>query len=164
MQRSAIFMIMITVAAAVAHAQDRFRTYSNDRFFYSIEYPSAVLKMQPPPTNNDGRTFVSADRRTEMRVWASHNVLGRDLVEEFEDALKRCRSAKPYKDFRERYFVFSCRIGDRIFYQKTMHRGDHGPEVLFTFTIEYPSSQKKKFDRLVTRISRSFRFDPDAGN
>ena len=158
-----IFTLIIALAAvSAAFAQTKYRTYSNDRFYFSIEYPSNLLKMQAPPANNDGRTFRSKDGKVEMRVWGQFNALDRNLLEEYEESLKKCGKAKAYKDFRERFFVISCTVGGRVFYQRTMHRGDAGPEVFFTFTIEYPKSRKAKYDPVVTRISRSFKFDPDA--
>ncbi len=138
-----LFSVLIVTTAA---AQTKFATYNNDRFFFSVEYPVNLLKMQAPPVNNDGRTFRSKDGTAEMRVWGQHNALGRNLLEEYEESLKKCGTAKVYKDFRERFFVISCTIGSRIFYQRTMHRGDAGPEVFFTVIIEYPKSQKAKFD------------------
>jgi hypothetical protein len=155
-------LVLICVAAFVNYGQTKYRTYTNDRFAYSIDYPSNLLRIQPPPQNNDGRTFQSKDGKVEMRVWGQHNALGRDLVEEYDESVKKCGSAKAPMIFFERYFVISCTVGDRIFYQKTLHRGDRGPAVFFTFTIEYPRSQRKKFDAIVKRVSRSFKFDPDA--
>lgn len=162
MKRILFALILICMIVCANYGQTKYRTYTNDRFAYSIEYPSNLLSIQAPPENNDGRTFRSKDGKVEMRVWGQHNALGRDLVQEYDESVKRCGSSKTPMIFYERYFVISCRVGDRIFYQRTMHRGDTGPEVFFTFTIEYPSSQKKRFDAIVRRISRSFKFDPDA--
>ncbi len=157
-----IATLFVLLVAATGFGQKKFATYSNDRFFFSIEYPSDLLIVQAPPANNDGRTFRSKDGKVEMRVWGQHNALGRSFLEEYEESLKRCGTAKAYKDFREQAFVISCTVGKRIYYQKTMHRGASGPEVFFTFTIEYPKTQKAKFDPVVTRVSRSFKFDPNA--
>lgn len=159
-----VFLAILTTLLLVSWsvAQKGFKTYSNDRFFYLVEYPADIFKMQAAPTNNDGRTFRSKDGTAEMRVWGQFNALGRNLLEEYEESLKKCGKAQAYKAFRERYFVLSCTVRNRIFYQRTIHRGRTGPEIFFTLTIEYPKSQKRKFDPLVTRISRSFKFDPDA--
>ncbi len=153
---------LILSAVLSANAQAKYRTYTNDRFAFSIEYPSDLLKMQPPPANNDGRTFKSKDGTIEMRAWGQHNALERNLAEEYDESVKVCGNASVYKVFYERYFVISCTVNGRIFYQKTLNRGTTAPEVFYTFTIEYPRSQKAKMDAVVTRISRSFKFDPDA--
>lgn len=162
MKKLVLGLMIMSAAAFASHSQSKYRTYTNDRFYFSIEYPSDLLRMQPPPENNDGRTFRSNDGKIEMRAWGQFNALGRTFYAEYEASLEKCGTAKTYKDFRERYFVISCSMGSRIYYQRTMHRGDVGPEVFFTFTIEYPKSQKAKLDSVVTRVSRSFRFDPDA--
>jgi hypothetical protein len=40
----------------------------------------------------------------------------------------------------------------KIFYQKTLLRGD----AFKTFIIEYPESDRAKFDSITSRIARSF--------
>ena len=162
MKKFGKIVVAILIAVFAVNAQTKYQKYANDRFAYSIEYPSGLLKMQAPPANNDGRTFRSNDGKIEMRVWGQHNALERNLVEEYDESVKKCGTSSVYKDFYERYFVISCTVNNRIYYQKTLHRGESGPEIFFTFTIEYPTSQKAKMDAVVTRISRSFKFDPDA--
>jgi hypothetical protein len=153
--------LFITLLAAAVIGQSKFTTYDNDRFYFSIEYPSDVLKMQAPPANNDGRTFRSKDKTVEMRVWGQYNALDRNLNEEYNEALAGYGSGVTYKVLGESSFVISGTAGGKIYYQKTMLRTG-GAEVFFTFTIEYPKAQKSRFDRAVARIARSFKFDPDA--
>lgn len=144
-----------------ASAQSKFTTYDNDRFNFSIEYPSDLLKMQEPPANNDGRTFLSRDKTVEMRVWGQYNALDRTLSEEYNEALAGYGAGVTYKVLGDSSFVISGTAGSKIFYRKTMLRTG-GVEVFYTFTIEYPKAQKSKFNSVVTRIARSFKFDPDA--
>jgi len=161
MQKLFITSLFITLFAAAVFGQSKFTTYDNDRFYFSIEYPSDLLKMQAPPANNDGRTFRSRDNTVEMRVWGQYNALDRTLSEEYNEALAGYGSGVTYKVLGDSSFVISGTSGGKIYYQKTMLRTD-GTEVFYTFTIEYPKAQKSKFDRVVTRIARSFKFDPDA--
>lgn len=162
MKKLVLSALVIMVAAFGIVAQTRYRTYRNDRFAYSIEFPSSLLNQQAPPANNDGRTFRSKDGKIEMLVWGQHNALGRTLVEQYDDSLGKCGDGEIYKVLDDKFFVISCTVNGRIFYQRTLHRGAAGPDIFFTFTIEYPRDQKKKMDPVVKRISRSFRFDPDA--
>ncbi len=153
--------MMMTGLVIGASAQSKFTTYSNDRFYFSIEYPSEMLKAQPAPANNDGRTFVSRDKAVEMRVWGQYNALDRTLTEEYNEALAGYGSGVTYKVLGDSSFVISGTAGSKIYYRKTMLRTGRN-EVFYTFTIEYPKTQKSKFDSVVTRIARSFKFDPDA--
>ncbi len=153
--------MFLSLAAAVS-AQSRFATYYNDRFFFSIEYPSDLLRQQPPPENNDGRTFRSKDGSVEMRAWGQFNALDRSLKEEYDEAIGNYGAGVSYKRLLTNGFVVSGTNDGKIFYQKTLFRKSRGTEVFYTFTIEYPASMKKKLDAAVTRIAASFKFDRNA--
>lgn len=160
MKNTIITLLLIAAAAAVNSGQSRYSTYNNDRFYFSIEYPSDLLKMQEAPANNDGRTFRSLDGKVELRAWGQFNALERTLREEYEQAVLD-HDGVTYKALGSKSFTVSGRSGGRIFYQKTLFRKSGDTEVFYTFTIEYPASMKTKMDPVVTRIARSFKFDPD---
>src|SRR5262249_4260166 len=47
-----------------------YRTYHNEKFDFSISYPSNYLTMQErPPAKGDGRNFVSKDGRVQMVIY-----------------------------------------------------------------------------------------------
>ena len=49
-----------------------YETYLNYRYGFVVDYPVGLLLPQPPPTNSDGRAFLSPDRRVRLLVWGSH--------------------------------------------------------------------------------------------
>ena len=57
-----------------------------------------------------------------------------------------------YKLLKGDTYVVSGRQNGKIFYEKTMLKGD----VFKTFTIEYDESERDKYDPITARISRSF--------
>ena len=57
---------------------DDWRTYHNDRYGTTIDYPS-FFNSGTPPEADDGLKFTSADR-AEFSVFASYNALGFDLA------------------------------------------------------------------------------------
>jgi hypothetical protein len=65
-------------AAPQTSAAPNWRTYQNDRYGTTIEYPG-LFKAEPPPDNNDGRRFKSADG-AEFAVFASYGALDFDLA------------------------------------------------------------------------------------
>src|SRR6516225_11896677 len=86
--RAAWSLALLTIAALsqaptlrIAIADD-WRTYHNDRYGTTIDYPS-LFKPGPPPEADDGLKFTSADG-AEFSVFASYNALGFDLAE-FQD-------------------------------------------------------------------------------
>src|SRR3954465_6185607 len=58
--------------------KEKWNTYANARFNYSIAYPSS-LKAQGEAENGDGQAFRSANGETELRVWGSYNALNETL-------------------------------------------------------------------------------------
>lgn len=51
-----------------------YERYHNERFGFSIEYPSKLLIPQPEATNGDGRTFISEDGEFKMIAYGGHNM------------------------------------------------------------------------------------------
>jgi hypothetical protein len=152
-------LVFVALAVTAAFGQSKYSTYNNARFGYSIQYPSDVLEMQSEADNGDGATFVSKDGSAEMRVWGQLNVLNRGLRQEYAEALKRADTNFTYKSLLKNGFAVSGTEGDKIYYQKTLYRPDKGG-IFYTFTIEYPAAERAKYDGVVQRIVRSFKFDP----
>lgn len=155
MKKLLALMIFVLSFSTFSFAQTRYGTYINDRFSFSVLYPPGLLKMQPPPENNDGRTFLSRDSSVEMRAWGQYNAFSRTLREEYEDALKGFGEKPSYMMLGKSSFVLSGIKEGKIFYQKTLYRKNN--DAFYTLTIEYPQTQRKKYDPIVTRISNSFR-------
>lgn len=151
---------MIT-AVVFAAAQTKYSSYTNDRFFFTVEYPS-VLKMQPAPENNDGRTFLSADGKVELRAWGQFNVLDYELEDKYHEDAGFSGASISYRTLMKNGFVLSGTIGDQIYYQKTLRHKFEDADVFYTFTIKYPQTEKKRYDAVVKRIAASFKFDPKA--
>jgi|HubBroStandDraft_4_1064222.scaffolds.fasta_scaffold230407_3 hypothetical protein len=81
---AALSLTILMVAAVTqglappAALADDWRTYHNDRYGTTIDYPS-VFKPGTPPGNDDGLAFASADG-AEFSVFASYNALDFDLT------------------------------------------------------------------------------------
>jgi len=141
--------------------QVSFRSYTNDRFSFSIDYP-ASFKMQPPPENEDGRTFKSKDGATEMRVWGQYNAESLTLGEKYNLALKGFNTKPSYMVLGKTSFVVSGLKEGKIVYIKTLYRKGKDTDVYYTLTIEYPASQRNAYDSTITRIANSFKLIPGA--
>lgn len=161
MKRCFVSLLFVVLSVTFAIAQSKYTTYSNARFGYSIQFPLGLLEMQAESDNGDGTTFVSKDGSVEMRVWGQHNALSRSVRTEYAEALKRADTDFTYKSLLKNGFAISGTAGDKIYYQKTLYRAGKGG-VFYTFTIEYPMSERVKYDAVVQRIVRSFKFDPSA--
>ena len=139
-------------------AAEPYQTYFNSRFNYSIEYPANLLIPRGEAANGDGQIFASADGQAQMTIYGAHNVFDQTLQELFRNESQNAVDAKitkqvTYKRMKNNWFVVSGYIGPKIFYQKTFLSND----MLKSFYIEYPMSQRKLFDPLVEQMGRSFK-------
>jgi hypothetical protein len=131
------------------------RTYQNDRYGTTIDYPS-TFKPQPPPDNDDGRVFKSADG-ADFRVFASYNALDFDLAQYRDFTVKHLDAGAvvTYQADGNDWFVISGTKGDKVFYER--HLLSHGEQMTEGFVITYPASLKQTYDPIVARMAKSFR-------
>lgn len=155
---STIFLSLVLLSSFATNAfqkAERWNTYANARFNYSISYPSS-LAAQGESANGDGQVFRSGDGAAELRVWGSNNALNQTLEAAYQEAitdLEQHGGSVSYKLLRGNFFVVSGRQGNTIVYQKTLLRGD----VFKAFTFTYPAGAKSTYDSITTRIANSFK-------
>jgi hypothetical protein len=126
-----------------------YKTYSNARYGFSIAYPLGVLVPQGESDNGDGQKFVSKDGSATMWAYGSHR-LDQSLQDEFQSAQEN--RTVMYKVLKREWFVVSGTENGKIFYRKTLLRGDD----FKTFIIEYDEAKRATFDPVTTRVARSF--------
>lgn len=129
-------------------------TYYNNRFEYVVRYPEDLLNQQPPPQNNDGRSFVSPQGSINMTVSGSHNVPQRSLNEVYQNQLQAYQEAGrvTYKTQQDNWFVISGYKDGNVFYTKTfLYNND-----VLELRLNYDRSLQPEFDAIVSQISNSF--------
>jgi hypothetical protein len=143
------------VLASTPAAAETWKTYHNDRFGTTIEYPDR-FRSGRPPDNGDGLAFTSADGAA-FSVFGGLNVLEYDLAA-LKDAAMSDREAGEAIDYQAQgsnWFVVSGTRGDKIFYER--HLISHRGGITNGFVMSYPASLKRAYDPIVTRMSKSFR-------
>ena len=154
MRKYFITILAIILAPTIAISQNlNWQTYGNSRFEYAIDFPSKLLNPQKEAENGDGRLFYSKNKDVKMTVFASYNALEEKLENHANDAKKHCNNKQSYFTQKADMFAISCKISGKIFYQKTYFKDD----TFYNFYIEYPSSQQKVWDKIVAKISASFK-------
>ncbi len=128
-----------------------YESYQNTRFGFRVKYPEDFTQM-PKPANNDGREFKSKDRNFSLLVYGSNYIEGFESQGEYEFALDNFDEIT-YDKKGKNWFVLSGYKGNKIIYQKTFY----GKGCSNTVYMEYPSSDKTKYDDIVTSIVRSFK-------
>ncbi len=128
-----------------------YKEYYNERFEFSIEYPSKfVTKMLP--ANGDGIILESSDGSAELTVSGINNVLDWTAKSCFDDFIKDHKNLS-YKLQKDNWFVSSWNEGDNILYMKEIV----GNGSINTFYFKYPLAEKEYYDQVVQKLVESFR-------
>lgn len=129
-------------------------TYYNNRFEYVVKYPETLLNKQPPPQNNDGRSFISPEGSIEMRVSGAHNIPKKTFSEIYQEQLQAYQqeSRVTYQAQQDNWFVISGYRDGTVFYRKIIFYNDDVLEL----TLTYDRTLQPEFDPIVAEISRSF--------
>jgi hypothetical protein len=137
--------------------EDRWVTYDNPRFGYSLYYPSAIFDAQETPEDRKGRTFASKDGRAKIVVFGaindeelSPNEYRRVLLEEFGGYDKL-----DYQPLGKTWFVLSGFRGENIYYQKVMFSCAN--QVINVFSVTFPTDEKPFYEGLIEIMEDRFR-------
>lgn len=152
MPRLLLTALALLVATSTL-AQD-WRVYSNPRFGTRAEVPRDWT-MGGAPENDDGRVFTSPDGRATITVYGSLHV--QDSVSEAMDMQAAANDGETvtYTQRGKRAITVSGTKGERIFYRRAILTCRD--QVWNGVAIDYPATQKKDFDALVTRVATSLR-------
>jgi hypothetical protein len=150
---TAVFLAAMVVG--VAMAQSRWETYVNARFGTRADYPADLFtRRDPPPENGDGRRFLTTDGRARLAIWGGYNVENDTPASYFERLFEK--EGVTYRQITKTYYVASGRRGANIFYERcNFRKGDMA--TIDCFEITYPAAEKKAWDAVVARISKSLR-------
>ena len=133
-----------------------YMSYHNDRFGYTIEYPD-FLTPGIVPDNGAGRTFESADGLVKLTASGSHApgaLEDTDTLDGYYSFIKSNLDYTPtYEAKKEDNFIFTGIKGDKIIYERHYMKDDLTENC---FYLEYPVSQKEKFDSIVEHIVDTF--------
>lgn len=141
------------VLIAVSAQAEGWRLYRNSRFGTTADVPKDWT-MGEAPQNDDGRVFTSPDKQSEIIISGSFRTFQKE--QEIADRLAPGEGETiAYRRQGKDWLAVSGTKGDRIFYRKS--RLSCNGAVWNSVSIDYPASQKKNFDPLVTRVSRSLR-------
>ena len=132
------------------------RTYTNARFGYTLQYPSALLLAKPEADNSDGRRFESRDHKVLLRAFGAYNVDNQSIGSKLKRVAADWRvdgAQVTYQKSGEGWYAVSGFVGGDIFYEKALLRDGTWATLIW----EYPKSYRQRLDTSVTRTVRSFR-------
>lgn len=152
-------LFVLFIATAFAQQADH-AAYCNGRFAFCVKYPKSFGKGKESQ-NGDGATFISKDKKDELRAYETLAIEGFDkLKQQFKSSTEGLTVT--YKTIKADWFVFSGMDGNGSFiYQKTAKKkieyyGDAGTPVFQTVRIKYPAEQQKNYEGYCKGIAKSF--------
>ena len=150
--------------AAARDQTDSWRTYTNERYGFSLVIPSHVLAVEKKSDAGDGLVFASKDGETRLLVGALKNADAR-TTSSYQDYIAQQSYADyniTYRRGGDSWFVLSGEGNGKTFYEKVMFSCSGG--LISSFAIIYPTEQRKAFNPIVERIEDSFRPGTQCGS
>jgi hypothetical protein len=146
---------LAVLAPTASHAQAKWLTYTNVRFAFAVDYPADAFPSYVESDNSDGATFNASGEGVEFRAfgfWNNDHQQPASLLKERYEG-----KTLGYSVVKRDYFVASGkqegRDGAAIFYDRCNLAGER----VICVNLVYPAAQKKKWDAVVSRVTRSLR-------
>jgi hypothetical protein len=148
-------LVILLALTPAALSQTRWATYTNARFGTAADYPADLFsRRDPPPENGDGVSMHSVDDRATLIIFGFYNAGNDTPASYFARIVDKGRVT--YKRITRGHYVASGQRGADIFYERcNFRRGDRA--TVDCFRLTYPASDKKTWDAIVARISKSLR-------
>jgi hypothetical protein len=151
-------LIALLVAAAAwtspARAQERWAAYTDARGT-RIEYPQDLFSDQID-AEGGGEAFATRDRRARLHMFSMDNPKRLSPREFLRNYFPASRSTLTYDRVASNFFAVSTRREGMIVYLRCNFSSARGG-TLHCADIRYPINEKRNWDGIVTRISRSVR-------
>jgi len=149
-----------TAAAEEASAEraPRWGHYRDRNFGLEFDFPAHVFSLKSAEKGREGVTFSTADGRARIRVFGMPNVAN-DTPARYLRRIARPEEGRfTYVRTTPRFFVASGTRDHMIFYRRCNFSRD---KRLSCFQLDYPQSEKRAWDGIVTRVSLSLRASGD---
>ena len=137
----------------------QYTRWANYRYGYEFELPDIGLIPGSESRNEEGREFVSGDRKLTISVWGTENHGQRSVKRMCSDMVLSFGTASKvtHRQVTQTGFTVSGQLNVREFYfiRSIYHDGK-----FFTVFIRYPKPDSVHFEPIVKHIAESFRYAP----
>ncbi len=141
-------IVALCATSSIASAED-WRVYRIPESGTSVDIPASIFTEPAGKADGYGQRFRSSDGSADLTVQAAENRQG--LSPAAFLASKNPPTGIIYKRITSSFFVVSSIKRDKIWYNRCNFARGYVHCVL----INYPAAQKRRWDAIVTRISRS---------
>ena len=143
-----------TAATAVTQG---WSSYKNERFGFQLSYPGGLFQRTETPNSERGALWTSTDGAARLIATASLNETS-ETIGAYRAFVMRETYADAKFDYtpaKNNWFVLSGRKDDRIFYERITFVCQG--RFIYGWQLNYPASQKRKYDAIVEAIHRSYK-------
>ena len=131
------------------------RSLSVPEFGTRVLFPATIFSVSAGRSEKGvGRRFRTSDGRAVLSVYAQANEAGEGPMSYLRSNLQRPRSNLHYQRITRSFFAISEQNNGRIYYSRC-NFSFNGP--IHCLDLTYPAREKRAWDGVVTRISRSLR-------
>jgi hypothetical protein len=149
------FGVVVASAAAAAPGASGWGQYRDREAGVAFDFPGHIFAMDSAEQSRQGTVFRSTDGHSRIRVFGFANE-ARDTPARYLRRIARPEQANfTYVRTTPRFFVASGTRDGMIFYRRCNFAGGNGQ--IGCLQLDYPQRDKRAFDQVVTRISRSLR-------
>jgi hypothetical protein len=142
--------------APAAAAEPGWRTYADVNSGTRVEYPANIFSSAEGPFQIEpGERFGSADGRARLAIFTMKPHKSRSPAEFIARNLQVPRSSLHYERIAPSFFAISGFHGAEVYYVRCNSASDRS--VLHCIYLVYPAAEKRAWDPIVTRISRTLR-------
>jgi hypothetical protein len=160
---ASVFIIVFVSSAGLApgNAQEGERaigwtTFSIPQSGTRVDYPATVFSISEGKSENGiGQRFRTSDERASFSIYSTPNDAGETPATYLRNNLRRPRSALQYERVTSSFFAISEETTDIIYYSRCNFSNNN--RTIHCFDLIYPFREKRAWDPIVTRISRSLR-------
>lgn len=150
-------LTLLLAATSAAHAQGtEIATYRNPIYGFTISYPSAQFTPQEPLAQ-EGRVWVSRDGGARLLAGGLSNDDGLTL-DQYRDLVLRQSyqgAEVDYAPVRNTWFVLSGTRDGMMFYERVTFTC--GGKQINSWALLYPENERRRYDRIVEQVARSYR-------
>ena len=152
--------LVVACSGSTAHSDEVvvYDTYHNDRYDYSVDYPTFLIA-QGEADSGDGEKFFSEDGKIRMLVYYQFkddvNADGENLPidKAYKEDLSYKEGVISSKIEKDHYFIES-QVDDMIVTDYVLWRGQY-----FHMYFEYPKSEKDRMKNVIEHVIKSFKVE-----
>jgi hypothetical protein len=153
-RKLALLLVAAAAWASPAAAQERWAVYTDARGT-RIDYPQDVFS-ERVGAEGGGQVFATRDGRARLHMFSMENPKRLSPREFMRNYFPASRSSLTYDRVARNFFAVSMRRDGMIVYLRCNFSSARGG-TLHCADIRYPINEKRDWDGVVTRISRSVR-------